>query len=384
MLVRTPYYYSEFKCIAGACTDTCCAGWQVDVDDRSFAYYKMVQGEFGERLHSVMVEGKRGCEGQFRIREDGRCPFLNDANLCDLYAELGEDALCVTCDQYPRYICEFGNLRETGIALSCMTAAELILRDNRTPGFVTYEDEESYPALNDIDGSLFMGLMRARERAYAIVWDRGHNVRERMIILLEFANQVQKNIRKPDVIKELADGWEADGARIADSVEALSEKETVGLYRRYWRHYMRQVIIKREWPMLYEKAEKGLYKEGYAATETAFAEDYQEREYEYENILTYFVFRYFMKGVFDGDVLTKVKIAVVSTLMIMQCDMAVWKENGGRLAKEEQIEIAHLYSREVEHSEKNFAALCRIFARKREFRCGAIEGLCKGMVYYSQ
>ena len=72
MLIRTPDYYSEFKCIAGNCTDTCCAGWQVDVDDRSYAYYKTVTGEFGERLHSVMVDGKKGAEGQFRIRPDGR------------------------------------------------------------------------------------------------------------------------------------------------------------------------------------------------------------------------------------------------------------------------------------------------------------------------
>ncbi len=55
MKIVTPHYYKEFKCIAGACTDTCCAGWDVDVDDESYRYYKTVDGNFGKRLKSVMV-----------------------------------------------------------------------------------------------------------------------------------------------------------------------------------------------------------------------------------------------------------------------------------------------------------------------------------------
>ena len=55
MKVMTPHYYKDFRCIAGACTDTCCAGWDVDVDKNSYKYYKTVKGAFGKRLKSVMV-----------------------------------------------------------------------------------------------------------------------------------------------------------------------------------------------------------------------------------------------------------------------------------------------------------------------------------------
>lgn len=48
MKIVTPHYYKDFKCIAGACTDTCCAGWDVDVDDKSYRYYKTVDGNFGK------------------------------------------------------------------------------------------------------------------------------------------------------------------------------------------------------------------------------------------------------------------------------------------------------------------------------------------------
>ena len=82
MKLLTPDYYSEFKCIGGSCIDTCCAGWEVDVDKKSSEYYKSVTGPFGERIKSVLVE--LPVEDQFRLKPDKRCPFLNEANLCDL------------------------------------------------------------------------------------------------------------------------------------------------------------------------------------------------------------------------------------------------------------------------------------------------------------
>ena len=42
MKIVTPDYYKNFKCIAGECTDTCCAGWDVDVDKESYKQYRRV------------------------------------------------------------------------------------------------------------------------------------------------------------------------------------------------------------------------------------------------------------------------------------------------------------------------------------------------------
>ena len=140
--------------------------------------------------------------------------------------------------------------------------------------------------------------------------------------------------------------------------------DEVKFYRNLWKLYLKQAIIKREWPLLADKAEKLLYNENYITIKHNFHEHSKPYMYEYENILTYFVFRYFMKGVFDRDLLTGVKMAVISTLMIIQCDMAEWAEKGS-LSFDDRVEIAHLYSREVEHSEENFDNLCRGFRKMR-------------------
>jgi lysine-N-methylase len=364
MKVTVPDYYKDFKCIAGVCEDTCCAGWQVDVDDASYAYYKTITGPFGDRLKSVMIDGKNGREGQFRICEDGRCPFLNDKNLCDLYTELGEDALCVTCDQYPRYTCEFGNYKETGIALSCKTAAELILKENRTPGFTESENEDSFNGLNNIDGLLYLNLKKAREKAYAIVWNREKNIWDRLAEFLDFAEGLQKCIKRPESIKAYIEGFKAP----TKDETVLPENKEIKLYHQIWKCYMKQVIIKREWPQMVKTIQENHYLGAYDEQMKTFNKYYADREYEFENLITYFIFRYFMKAVFDKDVLTKVKMGVVSLLIIRQCDVGQFVANNGNLSSKEQVDICHLYSREVEHSEENFDNLCKIFSKKSIFK----------------
>ena len=43
MLYTLPDDYKQFSCIAGNCEDTCCAGWQIVIDERSLARIKNVK-----------------------------------------------------------------------------------------------------------------------------------------------------------------------------------------------------------------------------------------------------------------------------------------------------------------------------------------------------
>lgn len=362
MKVRIPEYYNEFKCIAGECTDTCCAGWQVDVDDRSYAYYKTIQGEFGDRLHSVMVDGKKGCEGQFKIRPDGRCPFLNDHNLCDLYAELGEEALCKTCDEYPRFTTEYGNLKEIGLALSCKTAAELILQDRGKPSFIVYEDSDSYPSLNNIDGNLYLQLNKARSAAIELVCNRKFSIPERLLMLLDFGKRLQKNIKKPEKFNEIIAKMLPRGRKLVKHTKPMKDATTINMYRCLWHLYLRRPLIEPELANYRKMAEEELFtRENVKHTEMAYHLFYTGKIYEYENILVYFIYRYFLKGCIDKDVLSKVKLIIINTLMIIHCDMALWMKKDFDITTEDQIEIVHLISREVEHSEEKLAGLYRNF-----------------------
>ena len=56
MILRTPSFYKDFKCIAGACPDSCCQGWEVDADEKSLEYYKTLSGEIRQKIDSVLMK----------------------------------------------------------------------------------------------------------------------------------------------------------------------------------------------------------------------------------------------------------------------------------------------------------------------------------------
>ena len=91
MELITPAYYSQFRCIASACPDSCCKEWSVDVDSDSAARYRTLPGPLGDRLRQVLVDTEDGTIMQI---ENGRCPMWRQDGLCRIQAELGHEALC--------------------------------------------------------------------------------------------------------------------------------------------------------------------------------------------------------------------------------------------------------------------------------------------------
>ncbi|MBQ7036336.1 MAG: flagellin lysine-N-methylase [Clostridia bacterium] len=134
MEIFVPDYYEKFKCIADQCKHTCCLGWEIDIDEASFARYMAEEGEMGARLRESIFTNGEGAH--FRLSEGDRCPFLNDKNLCDLILHFGEDALCRICRDHPRYRNFFESRTEVGLGLSCEAAARLILEGEKRPEMV--------------------------------------------------------------------------------------------------------------------------------------------------------------------------------------------------------------------------------------------------------
>ena len=133
MLYTYPDYYNDFKCIADLCEDTCCAMWQIVIDEEAIEKYKNYEGVFKEELNAG-IDYK---EGVFKQDKIGRCKFLDENNLCRIYSNIDETALCKTCTYYPRHIEEFENVREYNLAISCPEVAKIILsRESSSAGFI--------------------------------------------------------------------------------------------------------------------------------------------------------------------------------------------------------------------------------------------------------
>lgn len=389
MKIRTPHYYKDFKCIAGACTDTCCAGWDVDVDRASYKYYRTVKGAFGKRLKSVMVPSEDG--GCTFTLNEGRCPFLNDKNLCDLYTELGEDKLCETCAEFPRFINEYGNVREIGIAPSCKTAGELIFNYRDRLTFDMEDDRKPITVYNDIDGFLYMQLLRAREIAYDIVQDEEFTPDERCILLLEYACRIQRHMDKErdELIENVVYRFMENDCR-RKALDKVRKKYCGGgksgyaYISRYFDEFKGMEVINPDWYKYLDIQKEFMSKCAESGGEEYFLESYMEfdryykdRQFEYSQLLVYYMYRYFLDSVYDYNLVLKVKNGIIGYIVLKHLDVAAWRHNNNALGKEEQIDIAHLYSRQFEHSYTNFEKYSGMFGSKR---CYSINSLMRLLV----
>ena len=111
------------------------------------------------------------------------------------------------------------------------------------------------------------------------------------------------------------------------------------------------------WPELLKTAEE----------QTGAAPLTYEQEVCLRRIGAYFLYRYFMKGVFDGEILSRVKLAAVSVWVIGW----LWRTTGtGGTA-----DIPRRYSKEIEYCEENIEAFLDSTYEEDFFTSAGIAGL---------
>lgn len=382
MQFTIPHYYNKFHCSAGACSDTCCAGWAIMIDERSRRRYRLQKGAFGERLRRSIDWKNRSFKQYGR-----RCVFLNQDNLCDMYAEAGPKMLCKTCRDYPRHTEEYEGAREISLSLSCEEAARLILGTQEKVRFLTKEDDrrESY---EDFDFFLYRKLMDSRAVIFSILQNRSMACGLRMAMALGLTHDIQRRIREDSLYKidELLKRYTRETAWKAVEAKLFARKSS-GSARfekmlAWFGLFQELEVLNADWPRYIGILKTLLFDEGAAAYEANRRSFYQyltedeeqnnQWELWSEQLLVYFVFTYFCGSVYDGQPYAKMKLAVVSTLLIQEMAQAVFKMREGRLDFSEFVHLSHRFSREVEHSDLNLNALDRIFCTDSRFGLDSI------------
>ena len=143
MKYHKPSFFDQFKCIGSACTDTCCAGWEIEVDENNSARVSCRKRCIWRIACAARLAAKPG-EYFFKLKNN-RCPFLNKENLCDIFINLGEERLCDICREHPRFYNWFGDYTEVGLGLCCEEAERLLFSNSKPLTFVeeVTQDEDS-------------------------------------------------------------------------------------------------------------------------------------------------------------------------------------------------------------------------------------------------
>ncbi len=173
MICVFPDYVPTFQCIASRCRNSCCIGWEIDVDEDTMETYRAVKGAFGERLR----QGIAGEEPHFVLGKEERCPFLNQENLCDIILQLGEEALCQICSDHPRFYTWLPDRVEKGLGLCCEEAARLLLEHKEKVQWIEQEmpEEEDWEA----DKGYYL-LLQRREQVFSCLQNRNLSIPERL------------------------------------------------------------------------------------------------------------------------------------------------------------------------------------------------------------
>lgn len=320
MKVVTPDYYSLFKCTAGKCPDNCCIGWEIDVDEDTYDKYLNFGGEFGNRLRSNITTSEDGSRC-FRLTPGERCPFLNENNLCDIILNAGENYLCSICENHPRFHNCFGNIRETGIGISCIEAAEIILSKQDKTTFIS-ENTDEVPYEIDYDENFLDFLIKIRDNIMNILQDRSKSIKQRFFDALVFAEFAQTMADSGDF-----SDFGTDSFKFSEICEEPSDiKELAKIIKAL-------IPLNDEWKLMINSID----------IHTDIAEFAMKNPVILEQLSVYCIFRHFLSAVYDGDVLSRVKFAVfccITTILI--------SANSKSFA-----EAACLVSKEIEYCSEN-------------------------------
>lgn len=319
MILKMPLYCKDFKCIADRCSDSCCIGWEIDIDETTADYYKSVGGEFGDKLGRCIDFDGQAC---FRL-EDERCPFLDERNLCEIIINLGEDKLSEICTEHPHYYEWFDEVKEGGVGMCCEEASRLILSRGGEDRFT--ETEISIESCDDYDSELYDLLLKARKNISDIFRNSNIPLKTAVSSVLSYAEKLQLTIDNLEYIlpeNELTEPEYNISADIRPILDILYGLEPID---EKWKPFILGIEDKAG----------------------ATAEISGEYEKYIRNIGIYFIWRYFMKGVFDEEILSKVKLAVISMAVTGYIFTA---ENADF---EKSVILAKNYSKEIEYSEEN-------------------------------
>jgi len=310
MEIRKPAYFDRFRCLAEACPDSCCKEWAVAVDPESVRRYRELPGTLGDSLRAVMTEE----DGDIilKLTPQGRCPMWRRDGLCRIQAQLGEEALCHTCREFPRLRHDYGAFVEQDLELSCPEAARLILEGEDTLRTQTAQGGEP----GDYDPQVMELLLESRTAVLGLLSREDWRLGEALAAMVLYGSRVQNAL----------DGGEPAAPDFPRELETARRVAAGGDFEAVLEVFRELEILTDAWRQRLDAAQKGPWRE------------------ELRAVARYFVRRYWLQAVSDLDLMGRVKFIALSCLMI--------RHLGGQLR-----DTAQLYSKEIENNADNVDAL---------------------------
>ena len=371
MKVLKPFYYDDFKCIAGDCIDNCChAEWEISIDKKTYKKYRKLKGQWGNKINNNIGRIRSNISdlryGKIKLKDKG-CSLLDEKGLCTIHANLGVGYLCNTCKVYPREITKFGEIYERNLFMSCPEVARYFVRHKENFYFNMDEEELSdldkdYIVDKSYDEKLYNLLWDSRSLAMEIIQFKEIEIWKRIIFLKMLTDKVQKlideenyenyekvlntfrnEITNIDVINSLDKIKFVEDVKF-DFIQSIINKSSQlkrvkysQLINDYYEMFNATDDKKENLKLLFEKEREF----------NIFLKDYENI---LENLLIYLIYGYFMLALYSKDLNKQVNKVVITYSMIKMLLLGRWYKNNKNITEEDFVEILYVFSRVIEHS----------------------------------
>lgn len=374
MNIKKPKYFDSFSCVAGKCTDSCCIGWDIEIDDITLDKYKNSKNNLTKKFNKY-------CKSGTIKFVDGVCPFLNSKKLCDIQLNLGEDMLCNVCNTFPRFCDTYGSHKEMILSLSCPEVARLILEEESCGELVSTNTNEEVSSYNTFDTSLYLKFLPVRDKMFCTIMSDA-KVLDKMNILYSESKELQDNFDASADINKIANKYlkmssidygSVDIRKYLKIIEKVLKiymgldyidarffsviESAYGFFRglnKILKKYQNREIIKNELNML-KKRYSFKVKDNTIDRVLELWQDDTFSKY-YLNLFNYFIYKHILSAVYDYNVQDKMAFSILST-MVIKFIMLYYGMLDFLVDKALFVEISHLYSKEIEHNEDNMKVL---------------------------
>lgn len=374
-----PDYFKQFKCIGGKCEDSCCIGWDIDVDEKTFRQYMKLDNEEFNTILAKNMQKNHECSNEFidygkvQLNKEKRCPFLNECNYCIIHSKLGEDYLSNTCSHFPRVLNKVDEDYEISLDVSCPEAARIVL-GNRS-GFKFEKDDiqlKKYIIAGEIDTNdeeyedhPIKYFKEIREFCIRIIKNRKFDLSERLYILSDFLYEVEE--KSCD-----------DSEMICGFIETYNIHDVAKNYRRNKDNYIMQISLLNNIINsleIYEETDSELFKKytketiggfniespeqlekdsnRYINTFIEYSRNYiEENEHIFENYLVNFMYNNLFPysesdSMFEGYIMLIMRYSLIRFYLVGKYLI------NNTESSEEIIKFIQVFSKTVEH-DKNY------------------------------
>lgn len=371
-----PSYIDKFQCIGGECEDSCCIGWDIDIDKETFKKYHKVTDEAMKKMFQKNVHNNEYCTnkdldyGRVKLSKTKRCPFLDDENYCVIQGEFGEDYLSSVCSQFPRVLNKVDNHYEISLDVACPEAARIILGSKEKIEFK--ESEKSLgkyimSGVLDTRASEFKDtpikyFKELRDFSIKIIQNRNLKFSSRLYVLGNFLNElediesdeIEEFIREYDIENE-AESYKRERMNYAlqisflkniiDSLDILNENDS-HKFKMYTKELMQGYNIKDNEEIIENK-------EKYINAFEKYTEEYIEsNSHIFESYMVNFIYNNLFPFsesdcMFDGYILLLFRYSLMRFYLVGKYIY------NGKDSVEDMVEFIQVFAKAVEH-DKNY------------------------------